>query len=55
MVQLGAMDLIWKGLNPGSHLPLGPVYPFFVLFQELVVAMILIAVVWAFYRRYVEK
>ncbi|MFB4213586.1 (Fe-S)-binding protein [Shouchella sp. JSM 1781072] len=55
MVQLGAIDLIWKGLNPGSHLPLGPVYPYFVLFQELVVAMILIAVVWAFYRRYVEK
>ncbi|GLC87962.1 (Fe-S)-binding protein [Lysinibacillus piscis] len=55
MVQLGAIDLIWKGLAPGSHLPLGIFYGFFTFFQELVVLMILIAVIWAFYRRYVEK
>ncbi|MFC0561127.1 (Fe-S)-binding protein [Halalkalibacter alkalisediminis] len=55
MVQLGAIDLIWKGLAIGSHLPLGPVYPIFTLFQEFVVMMILIAVVWAFHRRYIEK
>ncbi|MDV2886508.1 (Fe-S)-binding protein [Alkalihalophilus pseudofirmus] len=55
LVQLGAIDLIWKGLAVGSHLPLGPLYPYFTFFQEIVVVMILIAVVWAFYRRYVEK
>ncbi|MGE7998596.1 (Fe-S)-binding protein [Lysinibacillus sp. NPDC093190] len=55
MVQLGAIDLIWKGLAPGSHLPLGIFYSMFTFFQELVVLMILVAVVWAFYRRYVEK
>ncbi|WP_147802711.1 (Fe-S)-binding protein [Alkalicoccus halolimnae] len=55
LVQFSAIDVIWKGLNPGSHLPLGPVYPFFTFFQEIVVVMILIAVVWAFHRRYVEK
>lgn len=55
MVQLGAIDLIWKGLAPGSHLPLGVFYSVFTFFQELVVLMILVAVVWAFYRRYVEK
>ncbi len=55
MVQLGAIDLIWKGLAPGSHLPLGIFYSVFTFFQELVVLMILVAVVWAFYRRYVEK
>lgn len=55
MVQLGAIDLIWKGLAPGSHLPFGIFYGVFTFFQELVVLMILIAVVWAFYRRYVEK
>lgn len=55
LVQFGAIDLIWKGLKPGSHLPLGPVYGAFTFFQELVVLMILIAVVWAFHRRYVEK
>ncbi|RXJ02731.1 4Fe-4S dicluster domain-containing protein [Anaerobacillus alkaliphilus] len=55
LVQLGAIDLIWKGLATGSHLPLGPIYPFFTFFQEIVVLMIIVAVVWAFHRRYVEK
>ncbi|MFC7371574.1 (Fe-S)-binding protein [Fictibacillus iocasae] len=55
LVQFGAIDFIWKGLAPGSHLPLGPLYPGFTFFQEIVTLMILVAVVWAFYRRYVEK
>ena len=55
LVQFGAIDLIWKGLKPGSHLPFGPVYGAFTFFQEIVVLTILVAVVWAFYRRYVEK
>lgn len=54
-VQFGAIDLIWKGLAPGSHLPFGPIYKPFTFFQELIVLMILMATVWAFYRRYVEK
>ncbi|PSL45831.1 Fe-S oxidoreductase [Salsuginibacillus halophilus] len=55
LVQVSAIDVIWRGLNPGSHLPLGPVYPIFTISQEIIVVMILAAVVWAFYRRYVEK
>lgn len=55
LVQLGAIDFIWKGLKPDSHLPLGPLYPAFTFFTEIVTLVILIAVVWAFYRRYVEK
>ncbi|WP_342600110.1 (Fe-S)-binding protein [Psychrobacillus sp. FSL H8-0483] len=55
LVQLGAIDFIWKGLAPDSHLPLGPLYPAFTFFQEIVTLIILVAVVWAFYRRYVEK
>lgn len=55
LVQLGAIDLIWKGLAPGSHLPLGLLYGFFTFSQEIVALMILVAVVWAFYRRYIEK
>ncbi|MFJ8528804.1 (Fe-S)-binding protein [Bacillus sp. NPDC094106] len=55
LVQFGAIDFIWKGLAPGSHLPLGPLYPAFTFFQEIITLMILIAVFWAFYRRYVEK
>ncbi|RKL67967.1 hypothetical protein CR203_05535 [Salipaludibacillus neizhouensis] len=55
LVQFSAIDVIIKGLAPGNHLPLGPLYPFFTFFQEIVVVMILVAVVWAFHRRYVEK
>ncbi len=55
LVQFGAIDFIWKGLSPGSHLPLGPLYPAFTFFQEIVTLIILIAVFWAFYRRYIEK
>ena len=55
LVQFGAIDFIWKGLAPGSHLPLGPLYPAFTFFQEIVTFIILVAVVWAFYRRYIEK
>lgn len=36
-------------------MPLGPIYPYFTFFEEFVVLMILIAVLWAFHRRYIEK
>ncbi|MBT9284074.1 MULTISPECIES: heterodisulfide reductase-related iron-sulfur binding cluster [Bacillus] len=55
LVQFGAIDFILKGLLPDRHLPLGPLYPAFNFFQEIVTFLILIAVVWAFYRRYIEK
>ncbi|WP_050616848.1 (Fe-S)-binding protein [Bacillus testis] len=55
LVQFGAIDFIIKGIKPGAHLPFGPLYPAFTFFQEIVTFVILVAVVWAFYRRYVEK
>lgn len=55
LVQFGAIDMFVKGLSPGNHLPFGMFYPGFVFFQELVTLMILAAVCWAFYRRYMEK
>ncbi|ASK62051.1 hypothetical protein CFK37_07700 [Virgibacillus phasianinus] len=55
LVQFGAIDMFVKGLAPENHLPFGPVYPAFTFFQELVTLMILVAVGWAFHRRYVEK
>lgn len=55
LVQFGAIDMFIRGLAPGYHLPFGPVYPAFTIFQEFVTLMILVAVVWAFYLRYVEK
>ncbi|MCG8399337.1 hypothetical protein LWS67_22890, partial [Bacillus atrophaeus] len=51
LVQFGALDFIIKGLVPDRGLPLGPVYPAFTFFQEIVTLLILIAVVWAFHRR----
>ncbi len=55
LVQFGAIDMFIKGIAPDKHLPLGPIYPGFTFFQELVTLTILVAVVWAFYRRYIEK
>jgi Fe-S oxidoreductase len=55
LVQFGAIDFIIKGIYPGAHLPLGPLYSGFTFFQEIVTLVILVAVVWAFHRRYVEK
>ena len=55
LVQFGAIDFIWKGLVIRSHLPLGPLYPVFTFFQEIVTLLILLAVTMAFYRRYIEK
>ncbi|MES1031155.1 (Fe-S)-binding protein [Bacillus velezensis] len=55
LVQFGAIDFILKGLLPDRHLPFGPLYPAFTFFQEIVTFLILNAVVWAFYRRYIEK
>ncbi|GAB6933608.1 4Fe-4S dicluster domain-containing protein [Calditerricola satsumensis] len=55
ILQFGAIDLIWKGLAPGSHLPLGPLYPAFTFLQELTTLAVILAVLYAAYRRYVEK
>ena len=55
LVQFGAIDFIWKGIVPASHLPLGPLYPGFKFFQEIVTFIVLVAVFGAFYRRYIEK
>lgn len=55
ILQFGALDLIWKGLAPGSHLPLGPLYPAFTFLQELTTLAVILAVLYAAYRRYVEK
>src|SRR5699024_12682219 len=54
-VQFGLFDSFLKGLAPDSHLPFGLLYPAFTFFQEIVTLTILVAVVWAFYRRYIEK
>ena len=55
LFNLEQLILFGKVLKPGSHLPFGPLYPAFTFFQEIVTLLILVAVVWAFYRRYIEK
>lgn len=53
ILQFGAIDLILKGLI-GRGLPL-PGYEAFNLLQEVTVAVILLAMLYATYRRYVER
>ncbi|MCY9662021.1 (Fe-S)-binding protein [Paenibacillus chondroitinus] len=53
ILQLGALDLILKGLI-GRGLPI-PGYEYFTFIQEVTVALILLAMGYATYRRYVEK
>lgn len=52
-LQIGAVDIIWKGLT-GHHLPL-PQYEAFVVAQEYTVLLVLAAILYAGYRRYVER
>src|SRR5699024_5517686 len=55
LVQFGAIDLFIKGLAPEKHWPFGSLYPGFTFFQEIVTLIVLVAVAWAFYRRYLLK
>ncbi|WP_127579316.1 heterodisulfide reductase-related iron-sulfur binding cluster [Paenibacillus koleovorans] len=52
-LQLGAVDMIWKGLT-GHALPF-PAYEWFLFSQELTVVIVLLSVIYAGYRRYVEQ
>ncbi|MHA6482336.1 (Fe-S)-binding protein [Paenibacillus sp. strain BS8-2] len=54
MLQFGALDLIWKGLNGGEALPI-PFYGPFSWLQEVTVGMVFLAVIYGGYRRYGEK
>ncbi|MDR6549735.1 (Fe-S)-binding protein [Paenibacillus qinlingensis] len=53
ILQLGALDLILKGLIDRG-LPV-PGYDYFTLMQEVTVGLIVLAMAYATYRRYVEK
>lgn len=54
ILQFGAVDLIVHGLTRGGRLPI-PGYGYFVWTQEVTAVLILLAVGYAAYRRYVEK
>ncbi|WP_025025795.1 heterodisulfide reductase-related iron-sulfur binding cluster [Caldalkalibacillus mannanilyticus] len=56
ILQFGALDLIGKGLTGNPYwLPFGSAYPYFVFMQEITVLLILLAVGYAGYRRFIEK
>lgn len=54
IIQFGAIDLLIKGLFPGKHLPI-PGYPYFLFIQEITVFLVLLATLYAGYRRFIEK
>ena len=55
VLQFGAIELIIKGLSKGFELPFGSAHKYFSLMQEITTFLILAAVGYAFYRRYIEK
>ncbi|UKL00815.1 heterodisulfide reductase-related iron-sulfur binding cluster [Brevibacillus brevis] len=54
-LQFGAIELIIKGLSKGYELPFGSAHKYFSVMQEITTFLILAAVGYAFYRRYIEK
>lgn len=55
ILQLGALELIIKGFVKGFAYPIGGAHKYFSLLQEVTTVLVLLAVIYAFYRRYVEK
>ncbi|MBO8172050.1 MAG: 4Fe-4S dicluster domain-containing protein [Bacillaceae bacterium] len=55
ILQFGAIELIIKGLVEGWKMPFGSAHKYFSLMQEITVFLVLLAVGYAFYRRYIEK
>lgn len=55
ILQFGALELIIKGVVKGFELPFGSAHKYFSLMQEITTFLILAAVAYAFYRRYIEK
>jgi Fe-S oxidoreductase len=55
ILQLGAIELIIKGFFKGFEYPFGEAHKYFSLLQEITTFLVLLAVLYAFYRRYVEK
>ncbi|WP_083208738.1 (Fe-S)-binding protein [Brevibacillus laterosporus] len=55
ILQFGAIELILKGLIIGYELPFGSAHKYFSLMQEITAMLILLAIGYAYYRRYIEK
>uniref|UniRef100_UPI00313AC566 (Fe-S)-binding protein n=1 Tax=Bacillus sp. OTU2372 TaxID=3043858 RepID=UPI00313AC566 len=55
ILQFGAIELIIKGFFKGFEYPIGTAQKFFSLSQEITTFLVLLSVLYAFYRRYIEK
>ncbi|MBB6446270.1 (Fe-S)-binding protein [Bacillus benzoevorans] len=55
IIQVGLIELIIKGFSKGYEFPFGEGHKYFSLIQEWAVFLMLLAVIYGFYRRYGEK
>ncbi len=55
ILQFGAIELIIKGFVKGFEYPIGKAHDYFSLSQEITTFFVLLAVLYAYYRRYIEK
>lgn len=55
IIQMGLIEIIIKGFIIGYEYPLGGMHNYFKLLQEWTTFLMLCSVIYAFYRRYVEK
>ena len=55
IIQIGLIELIIKGFIKGYEFPFGEAHKYFSLMQEWATFLMMLAVVYGFYRRYGEK
>ncbi|MBM4761568.1 heterodisulfide reductase-related iron-sulfur binding cluster [Bacillus sp. B15-48] len=55
IIQVGLLELIIKGFINGYEFPLGAAHKYFSLIQEWTTFLMMVAIIYAFYRRYGEK
>ncbi|OCS93193.1 (Fe-S)-binding protein [Caryophanon latum] len=55
IIQIGLIEVVIKGFSKGYEYPLGSFHKYFSFLQEWTTFLMLAAVLYAFYRRYVEK
>src|SRR3954453_13940051 len=55
IIQVGLIEIIIKGFIRGYEFPFGSSHKYFSLFEEWTVFLMLCAMGYAFYRRYIEK
>ena len=55
IIQIGLIELIIKGFIKGYEFPFGEAHKYFSLLQEWATFLMMLAVVYGFYRRYGEK